>query len=326
MEKFVNNLFLSNELIVYLFVQSILFILLIIAFFNSIFILKRWDFSSTTNLQYNLEKKSYLIILIISFVLFVKLFLFFYFAYTLDKLSLLIPGAMCAAGVIEANDYGNINLILKIFILFFIGIWLIINKIDLLEKNYPHTQKKYLLFNFIFILFLMEFMVEYLYFNNISTKTPVQCCSIIFGVSKVDSNIPFNLSITLLITLFYILYLLNTISLIQKNLFLSTISNIFFLFISYFSVTYFFSTYIYELPTHQCPFCMLQREYNFVGYFIWVSLFLGVFFGITNFFLKILIKKTYGNIYNYSLIFNTIFILICSFYVIRYYLLNGVFL
>lgn len=56
MGKFVNNLFLSNELIVYTFVQSILFILLLIAFFNSIFIIKNWDFSSSTNLQYKLEK------------------------------------------------------------------------------------------------------------------------------------------------------------------------------------------------------------------------------------------------------------------------------
>jgi hypothetical protein len=26
------------------------------------------------------------------------------------------------------------------------------------------------------------------------------------------------------------------------------------------------SPYVYELPTHHCPFCLLQREYHWVGY------------------------------------------------------------
>jgi hypothetical protein len=99
-----------------------------------------------------------------------------------------------------------------------------------------------------------------------------------------------------------------------------------FLYIGYYAVTYFFSTYIYQLPTHQCPFCMLQKEYFFIGYFIWGSLFLGTFFGISSYILKISINKDLFYTYKYSLIFNSIFIFLCSFYVIGYYLLNGVFL
>jgi hypothetical protein len=34
----------------------------------------------------------------------------------------------------------------------------------------------------------------------------------------------------------------------------------------------FISLYFYELPTHHCPFCILQREYHYVGYLIYVSL------------------------------------------------------
>jgi len=32
------------------------------------------------------------------------------------------------------------------------------------------------------------------------------------------------------------------------------------------------SPYIYELPTHHCPFCILQREYSYIGYFFYASL------------------------------------------------------
>ena len=34
----------------------------------------------------------------------------------------------------------------------------------------------------------------------------------------------------------------------------------------------FISLYFYELPTHHCPFCILQREYNYAGYLIYLTL------------------------------------------------------
>ena len=34
----------------------------------------------------------------------------------------------------------------------------------------------------------------------------------------------------------------------------------------------FIGVYIYELPTHRCPFCVLQREYGYVGYALYLSL------------------------------------------------------
>ena len=86
MELFVNSVLLSNEIIIYIFVQMILISLLFIAFYFSISIIKNWDYEKTTTTQYKLENKSYLVILIISFTLIVKIFLFPYFAYSLDNL------------------------------------------------------------------------------------------------------------------------------------------------------------------------------------------------------------------------------------------------
>ena len=118
MELFVSEILLSNEIIIYLFTQIILFILLFIAFYFSLSIIKNWDFNKTTTKQYKLEKTSYLVILIITFTLIVKIAIFPYFAYSLDNLSNIVPGAMCAAGIVGANEFGQINLALKILILF----------------------------------------------------------------------------------------------------------------------------------------------------------------------------------------------------------------
>ena len=321
-----SSILLSNEIIIFLFVQIILFILLSIAFYFSLSIIKNWDFNKTTNKQYKLEKTSYLVILIISFTLIVKIVLFPYFAYSLDNLSNIVPGAMCAAGIVGANEFGQINLTLKILILFFIGVWLIINSLDLKEKTYPFTKKKYFLYIFIFILSIIELFLDFSFLDNISTKEPVMCCSVIFGVNNTGTKIPFDLSISNLLIVFYLLYILTSILSLQKSSFLNLIINFMFLYIGYYAVTYFFSTYIYQLPTHQCPFCMLQKEYYFIGYFIWGTLFLGTFFGVSSFILKTFINKDLVYTYKYSLIFNTLFVFLCSFYVIRYYLINGVFL
>lgn len=321
-----NSILFSNEIIIFLFIQTILFILLFIAFLFSISIIKNWDYNKTTAKQYKLEKTSYLVILIISFTLIVKIFLFPYFAYSLDNLSNIIPGAMCGAGIVGANKFGQINLTLKILVLFFIGIWLIINSLDLREKIYPYTKKKYLFYIVIFVLSVIECILDFLFLNNISTKEPVMCCSVIFGVNNIGTKIPFDLSINMLLVIFYLLFIVILFLNIQKKALLNLIINILFLYIGYYAVTYFFSTYIYELPTHQCPFCMLQNEYYFIGYFIWSSLFLGSFFGIATYILKLFINKELKYTYKYSLIFNSIFVFICTFYVIKYYIINGVFL
>ena len=321
-----NSILLSNEIVIYLFVQLILFILLFIAFYFSISIIKNWNYEETTTKQYKLEKTSYLVILIISFTLIVKIFLFPYFAYSLDNLSNIVPGAMCAAGIVGANEFGQINLALKILILFFIGVWLIINSLDLKAKTYPFTKKKYLFYTFIFALCAIETILDFLFLNGIPTTEPVMCCSTIFGVNNLGAKIPFDLSISMLLIIFYLLYVLIVFINIQKQAFLNLIINFLFLYIAYYAVTYFFSTYVYELPTHQCPFCMLQKEYHFIGYIIWSTLFLGTFFGVASYILKTFINEELNYTYKYSLIFNTIFVFICTFYVLRFYFINGVLL
>jgi hypothetical protein len=320
-----HNILFSNNVIVFLFIETIILILQFIAFFLSIKIVRLWDFKSTSSLQYKLEKRAYLVILIVFFSIIVKIFMLPYFAYSLDKLSTIVPGAMCAAGVISANDYGQYLLILKILILLFMGIWLILNNFDIKAKNYPYFKSKTWLFIAIFIFVCIEYILDILYYTNINTQSLVSCCSTIYGVVQ-GTGLPFNLDIYKLLILFYLTYTLVVVVNIQKIAYLSMLANSFFAYIAYFCVVYFFGTYIYELPTHKCPFCMLQSDYFYIGYFIWASLFLGLFFGIASFILKLLLKQDQNNLFKYSTLFITIFVSICSFYVLRYYFINGVFL
>ncbi len=41
----------------------------------------------------------------------------------------------------------------------------------------------------------------------------------------------------------------------------------------------FVSVYFYELPTHHCPFCILQKEYGYIGYPLYLTLLGGTILG-----------------------------------------------
>ena len=50
--------------------------------------------------------------------------------------------------------------------------------------------------------------------------------------------------------------------------------------ISLVSIVSFISLYIYELPTHHCPFCIIMEEYNYLGYLLYIFLFGAVVSGL----------------------------------------------
>ncbi len=319
-------IFLSGGVIVFLIVEAILLLLLVVALYHVIAILRGWDFDATTPQQYALEKRAYLAQLIMLFALAFKILLLPYFAYMSDALSLLVPGAMCAAGVLGSSSVGPWLLALKVGIVFCIGLWMLLNREDLRSKAYPFLRLKFRIFLFLFALIVLESVLDLRYFATIVTETPVSCCSSIYGISGGESPIPFGLDTTAILLLFYLFYALSAVSALYRMALFSFVSNLLFLYTSYYAVVYFFGTYVYELPTHLCPFCMLQHHYYYIGFLIWGTLFAGTFHGLAAPLMQSLHVKSVRAIYLRSLFANTLFMLICSLTVLRYYLLNGVWL
>ena len=46
------------------------------------------------------------------------------------------------------------------------------------------------------------------------------------------------------------------------------------------SLVSFIGMYAYELPTHRCPFCVLQGDYHHVGYALYLALLGGAVLGV----------------------------------------------
>ncbi len=321
-----NEILLSNQVIVYLLSESILFGLLAIAFVITLSILIKWDFASYSEHQFALERRGYLVMTILLFVFAVKFLLLVYFVFAIDSLSLLVPGAMCAAGVISANDYGMLLLFLKLVILFFLLLWMAFNNYDLSAKNYPLFRVKSWLFMAIFLVISIELGVDFAYFMHIDTLEPVNCCSTLYGQLEGANPLPFGLNTMTLLVLFYLLYVVVVGAMLSGQKILSVVANLLFVFIAYYSVVYFFGTYIYELPTHNCPFCMLQKEYYYVGYLLWGMLFGGVYLGIISSVMEMGLKVERKKENKMALILLSVFVLLCTAYVAVYYIRNGVFL
>ena len=317
---------LIPEVLTILILNVIFTLFSVIAFFLSVKIFLKWDINSTSTLQYTLEKQSYLTATIIKYIFIIKVPLFLFFIFTLDKISNILTGAMCGAGVVDATDYGNYLFVLKIINLYVFAYWLALHTEDMKHENQPYTKAKFGLFIVAFFLFLSEIIVEGVMFGSIDLDEIVSCCGTIYS-SSTGSYISqiFAMSPTLLLGLFYGIFTSILIFFFLKRNYAFAIANIFFILISIITLITFFGTYIYELPSHHCPFCFLQSDYYYVGYLLYILLFSGTFYGLAAGFINT-DRATKTKNYKKSLLFNSLYLALVSLYPIIYYIKNGVWL
>lgn len=312
-----SNILFNYSVSITLFTQTLLFIFLTLSFFNTLYILRNYKKGSYTELQYSLEKRSYLLFVTIKIALIIKIVLLIFFTYTLNELSTLITGAMCSAGVITANNYGEPLLILKLLLILFAMLWLTLNKEDTHSKKMPYFKTKMYLFTLIYSFAFIEIVLELLFFTNLSTQKSVSCCSSIYSSVDEIMFFGFNISSLKLVTLFYLLFFATILSALLKKKYLLLFFSILFTYISYLSVVYFFSMYIYQLPSHHCPYCLLQSEYNYIGYFIYSSFIVALYYSISAFFFNFLKKS-----FIYSIMFYSIFLFCVSIHFLIFLIVN----
>jgi hypothetical protein len=240
--------------------------------FYGVSILRNWDLKSGSEMQLQLERRTYLISTMMSYALGFQLLSLFLFVYTADNLHSLFVGAMCAAGTLNANGWGYPTILLKIVNFLLAGLWLILNHTDNRAWDYPLIRKKYRLLLLILPFIVAEGATQAAYFFGLQPNVITSCCGTLFsseiqGISggllalpPLQAQTAFypSLAVTLGSGIYFYLkgragYVFSLASLV--TFIASTVALISFI-----------SLYIYELPTHHCPFCILQREYGYVGY------------------------------------------------------------
>ena len=249
-------------------------------------ILARWDPASGSEQQLELERRTYLVSTIMSYILSFELMSLFLFIYTADDLHTLFTGAMCAAGTLAVNSFGYPALLFKIVNFLLAGVWLIVNHADNRGYDYPLIKVKYELLNLLVPLLVLESVLLFAYFAGVKPDIITSCCGSLFGhesggFSGDLASLPHRpmqiaffsgMAVTACSGLYF--YIRG-----RAGYLFSIAATVTFL-IAIASILSFICLYFYELPSHHCPFCLLQKEYGYIGYVLYATLFGGAVAGI----------------------------------------------
>jgi hypothetical protein len=252
----------------------------------SIAILRRWDLASGASLQLELERRTYLVSTVVGWVLAFEIVSLFLFVHTADGLAPLFTGAMCAAGTLQANGLGYPVLVLKLADAVLAGLWLVLNHADLRGFDYPLVRPKYALLVAMVPPFVAEAVLEARYFGALRPEVITSCCGSLFGRAGAGLGADLAalppgptgaafLAVTGGAVAAAVLVrrrgrgaaALGLLSALVLPAGLAAVIAV-------------VSPYVYELPTHHCPFCLLQREYGYVGYPLYAALLAGAVAGM----------------------------------------------
>ncbi len=211
----------------------------------------------------------------------IELLSFFLFIYTVDHLHTYFVGAMCAAGSLNVNAWGYPAIIAKMVNGMLAGLWLILNYTDNQGYDYPLIKVKYLFLLAIFPGILAETFFLVNYFLGLKPEIITSCCGALF--TPESKGVASELIVSPSLANELVFYGLMAGTLVLGVIFTRTgRSGYWFSLLAVIACLLaipafisFFSIYIYELPTHHCPFCVLQREYGFIGYPIYLALMAG---------------------------------------------------
>jgi len=250
-------------------------------------ILRYWNIESGDERQLILERKTYLISTLLSYVFGLQLLSLFLFIFTADALCPLFVGAMCAAGTLNVNAFGYPTLVMKMVDFILAGLWLVLNYADNQGYDYPLIKKKYLLLVIIAPLIVTETLLESAYFLGMRADVITSCCGSLFSserVSGLGSEIA-ALPAQPMLWIFYSAMLCTLASgiffyLKGKGGYLYALLSLLMFGIALVAIVSVVSLYIYELPTHHCPFCIVMQEYHYIGYLLYTLLFGAVVAGI----------------------------------------------
>jgi len=272
--------------------HSALLLVFTLGFINAWQIFRGWDYNSTEEKQFFLEKKTYLVSTVMNFALFTQILMLFLFEMAADELANVLPGAMCAVGTLSSNSYGFPLLDLKIVSFFVYFIWLMINYLDNQMETYPLVRKKYLGLMLIYPLAVAETILLFMFAFDLDPSVITSCCGSVYneGSEGFGGSLA-GASAGLILPLFFsiiIVLLLNRFVIKRWSAVKEWFGNIleFPLWIAFFIsaivVTIsFISIYVYEMLSHKCPFCFMGAEYNYYGVPLYFCLFVATATGMT---------------------------------------------
>ncbi len=242
-------------------------------------LVRHWDIASGSERQLRLERRTYLMSTLLTFVFATQLVALLLFVFNADKMAVMFVGAMCAVGTLNANAFGFPALIAQIVVFFLSAAWLVLNHADSRAYDYPLVRVKYSLLLGILPFVALAFALQLEYFLNLKADVITSCCGSLFsGDAKTLTGDAAALPPQQALALFYGALALAVAAAVfharklRGGYLVALFSAIAFV-AALIGILSFVSLYVYEHPHHHCPFCILKPEYNYQGYWLYLPLF-----------------------------------------------------
>ncbi len=266
----------------------ITFLVMLFASWLGVRILLRWDMESSSEEQLLLERKTWLISTLLNYALGFQVFSAVLFVFTAEDIHQLFVGAMCATGSLNANLVGWLVLLVKGILLFAAAFWVVLNRLDQRTEDCPLVRPKYLALVLVTPLVGLDLYLQWLYFSGLQPEVITSCCGSLFSaegesVASELAGMPVKQSMLLFFLIlgsYLIILVACIISKMAALRHLLFIASVLMFFVSIGAVISFISLYIYQMPSHHCPFDMLQANYNYIGYPLYVGLFSATLYGM----------------------------------------------
>ncbi len=317
--------------------------LLALAARTGVRVLRRWNPASDEQGQIRLESEIWLSSTLVAYALGIQILSLALFVLAADEFAGVIAGAMCATGSLLANDFGMPTLLVKLAGVFCYGFWLVLHHLDIQSESYPLVRAKFAYLLALLPLLAADLTLQTLYLANLTPDIITSCCAVVFSAAGAgEGNLLSGFSEGVLLRLFYGTAVMlaavggwlrwgrgaapAVLSL------LDALGWLWFLGLALVAITTVFSAYIYAMPFHNCPFCILQSEYNYIGFAIYGALLTAVFYGFTSQAVLLFRRRSglgpavaaYQRMAGQlSLILLALFLLLASYHWLRYLLLGG---
>jgi len=243
-------------------------------------VLLRWNLQDGHARQIRMEKRTYLVSTALMLVMVLQLAALVLFVHNADRMAVLFTGAMCAVGTLNVNEYGMPAFLIQVAVFFGAALWLIVNAADNMGRDYPYTRLKYGLLVLLAPLVVAGGVLEWLYFLNLDPNVITSCCSKLFtpenaGLQADLSSADPKLALQALFGGLGLLLALAAWAMRSRaGAAVYGIAGSLFFIVAIVAIISAVSSYIYETPNHHCPFCILKPQYGFIGYFLYLPLFL----------------------------------------------------
>lgn len=246
-----------------------------------------WDPSSSSEEQLQLERQGELFSVLIRCALAFETVALILFLFTVDDLHPLFTGAMCATGVLNLDPAGWWTLAGRMVVCFGASFWLVLDGLDRRSEDAPLTRAKAILLLLLTPVLVATFVLQSRFFLGLQPEVITSCCGALFdrgtGLAAELAALPVRPAMLAFYGIIS-LYAVTAAACLRwpgrgLRVGLALLAMLL-LPVGLAGIIAFVSLYIYQLPTHHCPFDLLQGHYGFVGYPLYAGLFMAVLFGV----------------------------------------------